>query len=97
MRLAGSIATMAALALLTGAAAAEAASCPARPSPPACLRKTTPFTPAEQPDCVGKAQRYFALNDKYAACLRAAEQRAQEKAAEARSRLACRSTTKRPC
>jgi hypothetical protein len=79
------------------AAAPAQASCPARPSAPACLNKTTPFAPAEQVDCVGKAQRYFALSDKYLACLRAEVQRAEEAANEARSRLACRSTTKRPC
>ncbi len=97
MRLAASIAILAALALPILATAAEAASCPVRPSPPVCLKKTTPFAPAEQVDCVGKAQRYFALVDRYVACLRAAEQRALDEAAEARSRLACRATTRRPC
>jgi hypothetical protein len=76
---------------------AAEASCPAKPSPPVCLNKKTPFAPAEQVECVGKAQRYFALSDKYLACLRAEAARAEEEAAEARSRLACRSTTKRPC
>jgi hypothetical protein len=79
------------------AATAAEASCPARPSAPVCLNKKTPFAPAEQLDCVGKAQRYFALSDKYLACLRADVARAEDEAAEARSRLACRSTTKRPC
>jgi hypothetical protein len=79
------------------AATAAEASCPARPSAPVCLNKKTPFAPAEQLDCVGKAQRYFALSDKYLACLREDVARAEEEAAEARSRLACRSTTKRPC
>lgn len=79
------------------AATAAEASCPARPSAPACLNKKTPFAPAEQVDCVGKAQRYFALSDKYLACLRADVARAEDEAAEARSRLACRSTVKRPC
>jgi hypothetical protein len=95
MRSSGLIAALAAAAVLW-ATAAEA-SCPARPSPPVCLNKKTPFAPAEQVDCVGKAQRYFALSDKYLACLRGEAQRAEEEAAEARSRLACRSTTKRPC
>jgi hypothetical protein len=79
------------------AASAAEASCPAKPSPPVCLNKKTPFAPAEQVECVGKAQRYFALSDKYLACLRDEAARAEEEAADARSRLACRSTTKRPC
>ena len=78
-------------------AAPAEASCPAKPSAPVCLNKKTPFAPAEQVECVGKAQRYFALSDKYLACLRADVARAEEEAAEARSGLACRSTTKRPC
>ena len=85
-----------ALAALAAAAPAEA-SCPAKPSAPVCLSKKTPFAPAEQVECVGKAQRYFALSDRYLACLRAEAARAEEEAAAARSRLACRSTTKRPC
>ena len=94
MRLVGAIATMVALALLTVAAEA---SCPVRPSPPACLHKSTPFTPAEQPNCIGQAQHYFALSDRYLECLHTEEQHALAEAAQARSRLACRSTTKRPC
>ena len=78
-------------------ASTAAASCPAKPSPPVCLNKKSPFAPAEQVECVGKAQRYFALSDKYLACLRDEAARAEEEAAAARSRLACRSTTKRPC
>ena len=62
-----------------------------------CLNKKTPFAPAEQVECVGKAQRYFALSDKYLACLRTEAARAEEEAADARAGLACRSTTKRPC
>jgi hypothetical protein len=79
------------------AGTAAEASCPARPSPPACLNKTTTFAPAEQVECVGKAQRYFALSDKYLECMRGEAQRAEKEATEARARLACRSTTKRPC
>ncbi len=95
MRIKGAIAGIGALTLL-GTTAAEA-SCPARPSPPSCLNKNTPFTPAEQADCVDSAQRYFAQNDKHIACLRKEAERAEEAARQARSRLACRSTTKRPC
>lgn len=92
-----SISVAVALSLTLVAGTAAEASCPARPSPPVCLNKKTPFAPAEQVECVGKTQRYFALSDKYLACLRGEAQRAEEEAAEARSRLACRSTTKRPC
>lgn len=73
------------------------ASCPGKPSAPSCLNKSAPFTPAEQVDCVGKAQRYFAQSDKYLACVRGEAQRAEQEAMQARARLACRSTTKRPC
>ena len=83
--------------MLTAFAAAPAEACPAKPSSPACLNKSAPFTPAEQAECVGKAQGYFAQSDKYLACLRAEVQRAEKEATDARARLACRSTTKRPC
>ncbi|HXV25939.1 MAG TPA: hypothetical protein VED46_17000 [Alphaproteobacteria bacterium] len=95
MRTRGTIAAISALMLL-GATGAEA-SCPARPSPPSCLNKNAPFAPAEQAECVGRAQRYFSQNDKHVACLREEAERAEKVAREARSRLACRSTTKRPC
>ena len=83
--------------MLTAFAAAPAEACLAKPSSPACLNKSAPFTPTEQAECVGKAQGYFAQSDKYLACLRAEVQRAEKEATEARARLACRSTTKRPC
>ncbi len=94
MRLSVGVAIIAVLGVVSTAAGAA---CPARPSPPACLAKKSPFAPAEQVDCVGKAQRYFALADKYLACLREEEERVRTQSDEARARLACRSTTKRPC
>jgi hypothetical protein len=83
--------------LLLCAAAPAEASCPGKPSAPSCLNKSTPFAPSEQVECVGKAQRYFAQSDKYLACMRGEAQRAEQEATQARARLACRSTTKRPC
>lgn len=88
---------VAVIAMLGMSSMAAGAACPARPSPPACLAKTAPFAPAEQVDCVGKAQRYFALADKYLECLRKEEARVRAQSDEARARLVCRSTTKRPC
>ena len=86
---------VAAVTLLGWMGAAEA--CPARPSPPSCLNKSAPFTPLEQAECVAKAQRYFEASDKYLGCLQEDVLREQAAAIQARSRLACRSTTKRPC
>ena len=83
--------------MLTAFAAAPAEACPAKPSSPACLNKSASFTPAEQAECVGMALVYFAQSDMYLACLRAEVLRADMEATEARARLACRSTTKRPC
>ena len=83
--------------LLLCAGGPAQASCPGKPSAPSCLNKSTPFAPAEQVDCVGKAQRYFAQSDKYLGCMRGEVQRAEEEAMKARAGLACRSTTKRPC
>jgi hypothetical protein len=92
-----SVMLIAAAVLVSLTALPAQAYCPVRPSSPICLTKSTPFTPAEQRDCIASAQRYFELSDRYIACLRVEEQHAFEEAAKARAQLACRSTTKRPC
>jgi hypothetical protein len=96
MRLSG-LTVIAAVFMLSATTRPAEAYCPVRPSPPICLSKSTPFTPSEQRDCIASAQRYFELSDRYIGCLRVEEQHALDEAAKARSRLACRSTSKRPC